>query len=96
LAKGNHNPTGSGLLVRSQSKQEGQISSFSSKGKGVACSTTKKNATMMSSVALSKIRPSVQRLATTHGLRSMTILSKQSGEEYKKMVRVVHYSEYTL
>jgi hypothetical protein len=41
----------------------------------------------MSLLALSaKTRPLVQRAVQSQGIRAMTVLSKQSGEEYKKMV----------
>ena len=41
---------------------------------------------MMSSIAVSKLRPSVQRLVASHATRSMSVLSKQSYDEYKKLV----------
>ena len=33
-----------------------------------------------------KIQPLVRRAVQNHGIRPMTVLSKQSGEEYKKQV----------
>ncbi len=43
----------------------------------------------MSMTALSpKLRPLMQRAIQTQGTRAMTVLSKESGEEYKKMVRL--------
>lgn len=40
----------------------------------------------MSMVALSpKLRPLMQRAVVSQGTRAMTVLSKESGEEYKKM-----------
>ena len=35
-----------------------------------------------------KIQPLVRRAVQSNGIRPMTVLSKQSGEEYKKMVRL--------
>jgi hypothetical protein len=35
-----------------------------------------------------KLRPLVQRAAKSQGARAMTVLSKESGEEYKKLVRI--------
>lgn len=35
-----------------------------------------------------KIQPLVRRAAQSHGIRPMTVLSKESAEEYKKQVRV--------
>jgi succinate dehydrogenase (ubiquinone) cytochrome b560 subunit len=37
----------------------------------------------------SKLRPLIQRAVKSHGTRSMAILSKESSEEYKKLVRKV-------
>eukprot|EP00934_Nitzschia_sp_Nitz4_P008898 Nitzschia sp. Nitz4//scaffold46_size129759//112040//112970//NITZ4_003523-RA/size129759-augustus-gene-0.14-mRNA-1//1//CDS//3329552661//8888//frame0 len=39
----------------------------------------------MSLIALSKFRPQVQRAVQSQGTRAMTVLSKESGEEYKKL-----------
>ncbi len=38
-----------------------------------------------------KIQPLVRRAVQSNGVRPMTVLSKQSGEEYKKMVRLKRY-----
>lgn len=37
----------------------------------------------------SKLRPLMQRAVKSHATRSMTVLSKESGDEYKKLVRYV-------
>ena len=37
-----------------------------------------------------KIQPLVRRAVQSHGTRPMTVLSKQSAEEYKKQVRLSH------
>ena len=35
-----------------------------------------------------KVQPLVRRVVQSHGVRPMTVLSKQSAEEYKKQVRM--------
>jgi hypothetical protein len=42
----------------------------------------------LKSIVSPKLRPLVQRaIVQQHGIRPMTVLSKESGEEYKKQVR---------
>jgi hypothetical protein len=50
----------------------------------------KREGTMM--IATRTLRPSVQRFVVKNGARSMTILSKESGEEYQKKVISVRRS----
>eukprot|EP00980_Cylindrotheca_fusiformis_P005730 scaffold1194_cov127-Cylindrotheca_fusiformis.AAC.7 len=48
--------------------------------------------TMSMTALSSKLRPLIQRAVKSQGPRSMTILSKESGEEYKKLVRKIVFS----
>jgi len=50
---------------------------------------------MMSVTASKLLRPSVQRLVVNHGTRSMTVLSKESSEEYEKKVRRIDLRKMT-